>query len=112
MATTYAWSFDLKAATLPVDGKDDVIKEIHWRFVATTDDDPPITPNVYSSIALGEPDDSFVEFNNVTKEMCRDWVLASCGKTEAELKAVLDQQIAAIKAPAVVSKVPSSWAAE
>ena len=109
MATTYALSFELKAATSPIDGKDDVIKEIHWRLTASSDDDPPISPNVYSSIALGEPDDSFVEFNNVTKEMCRDWVLASCGKTEAELKAVLDQQIAAIKTPALASKVPSTW---
>tara|TARA_R100000808_G_scaffold9479_1_gene26018 strand:+ start:1446 stop:1775 length:330 start_codon:yes stop_codon:yes gene_type:complete len=109
MSTTYAWTFDLQTATSPVDGKDDVIKEIHWRFVATTDDDPPLAPNVYSSVALGDPDDSFVAFNDVTKEMCRDWVLAACGKTEDELIAMLDRQIAAIKTPALASKVPSSW---
>tara|TARA_Y100000817_G_scaffold65790_1_gene49722 strand:- start:8080 stop:8409 length:330 start_codon:yes stop_codon:yes gene_type:complete len=109
MATTYAWSFELKAATSPVDGKDDVIKEVHWRFIATTDDDPPLAPNAYGSVALGNPDHTFVEFNSVTKEMCREWVLAYENKTENELRAALDQHIAAVKSPAVASKVPSSW---
>ena len=107
--TTYEWAFDLKAATLPVGGKDDVIREIHWRLTATSDDDPPISPNVYGSVALGDPDHTFVEFNSVTKEMCRAWVLAYENKTENELRAALDQHIAAVKSPVVASKVPSSW---
>ena len=109
MAATYEWSFDLKVATSQVDSKDDVIKEIHWRLTATSDDSPPITPSAYGSIALGEPDDTFVEFNSVTKDMCKAWVLASLGRSEDEVKAALDQQIAAIKAPAIASKVPSTW---
>ena len=109
MATTYTWAFDLQVATSPVGGKDDAIKEVHWRFIATTDDDPPLSPNVYGSVPLSDPDESFVAFNDVTKEMCREWVLAVLDKTEDELIAVLDQQIAMIKAPAVVNKVPSSW---
>ena len=107
--TTYKWSFDLKAATSPVGGKSDVIKEIHWRLTAVSDDDPPISPSAYGSVPLGDPDDSFVEFNDVTKDMCKAWVLASLDRSEDEVKAALDQQIAAIKAPAIASKVPSSW---
>ena len=110
--TTYKWSFDLKAATAPVDGKDDVIKEIHWRLTATSDDDPPISPSAYGSVPLGDPDDNFVAFNDVTKDMCKAWVLASLDRSEDDIKAALDQQIAAIKAPAIASKVPSGWAAE
>ena len=109
MTTTYAWSYDLKAATSPVGGKDDVIKEIHWRLTATSDDGPPISPNVYGSVALGDVDDSFVAFNDVTQEQCKSWVLASEDRSEEDIKAALDQQIAAIKTPALASKVPSSW---
>lgn len=109
MATAYEWSFDLKTSTAPVAGKDDVIKEIHWRLTAVSDDDPPISPSAYGSVGLGEPDDTFVEFNSVTKDMCKAWVLASLDRSETEVKAALDQQIAAIKAPAIASKVPSSW---
>ena len=110
--TTYEWAFDLKTATSPVDGKDDVIREIHWRLNAVSDDDPPITPSAYGSVALGDPDDSFVEFNDVTKDRCKVWVLASLDRSEDEIKAALDQQIAAIKAPAIASKVPSGWVTE
>jgi hypothetical protein len=109
MTTTYAWSYDLKAATSQVDGKDDVIKEIHWRLTATSDDSPPISPSAYGSVGLGDVDDSFVAFNDVTQEQCKSWVLALEDRSEDDIKAALDQQIAAIKAPALASKVPSSW---
>ena len=89
--TTYKWSFDLKAATSPVAGKTDVIKEIHWRLTATSEDSPPITPSAYGSVPLGDPDDSFVAFNDVTKDMCRAWVLAVLDKTEDEIKAGVKQ---------------------
>lgn len=107
--TTYNWTYDLKVSTAKIENKDDVIKEIHWRLTAFSDDDPPITPSAYGSVGLGDPDDSFVEFNDVTQDQCKAWVLASLDKTENEIKAALDQQIAAIKAPAIASKVPSAW---
>ena len=107
--TTYEWAFDLKAATSPVAGKNDVIREIHWRLTATSDDDPPISPSEYGSVALGDVDDSFVAFNAVTQEQCKSWVLASLDRSEDDIKAALDQQIAAVRAPALVSKVPNSW---
>jgi hypothetical protein len=107
--TTYEWAFDLKAATSPVGGRDDVIREIHWRLTATSDDDPPIASSEYGSVALGDVDDSFVAFNDVTQEQCKSWVLASLDRSEDDIKAALDQKIAAVRAPALVSKVPSSW---
>jgi len=107
--TTYNWTYDLKVSTAKIEDKDDVIKEIHWRLTAVSDDDPPISPSAYGSVGLGDPDASFVEFNDVTQDQCKAWVLASLGRSEDEVKAALDQQIAAIKAPAIASKVPSTW---
>ena len=112
MTTTYNWSYDLKTATAPVDGKDDVIREVHWRLTAITDDDPPISPSAYGSVMLGDLDDTYVPFDSVTKDHCKAWVLTSLGRSEDELKAALDQQINAVKSPALVSKVPPGWAAE
>ena len=107
--TTYNWTYDLKVSTAKIEDKDDVIKEIHWRLTAVSDDDPPISPSAYGSVGLGDPDASFVEFNDVTQDQCKAWVLASLDRSEDEVKAALDQQIAAIKAPAIASKVPSTW---
>lgn len=107
--TIYNWTYDLKVSTAKIEDKDDVIKEIHWRLTAVSDDDPPISPSAYGSVGLGDPDANFVEFNDVTQDQCKAWVLASLDKTENEIKAALDQQIAAIKAPAIASKVPSTW---
>ncbi len=107
--TTYNWTYDLKVSTAKIEDKDDVIKEIHWRLTAVSDDDPPISPSAYGSVGLGDPDASFVEFNDVTQDQCKAWVLASLGRSEDEVKAALDQQIAAIKTPAMAAKVPSSW---
>jgi len=109
MATTYEWSYDLKTATAPVDGEDDVIREVHWRLTATTDDDPPISPSAYGSVALGGVDDTYVPFDSVTKDDCKAWVLASLGRTEDEIKAALDERINAIRTPALESKVPPGW---
>ena len=74
--TTYNWTYDLKVSTAKIEDKDDVIKEIHWRLTAVSDDDPPISPSAYGSVGLGDPDASFVEFNDVTQDQCKAWVLA------------------------------------
>ena len=114
--TTYDWSYDLKISTAPVDGKDDVIREVHWRLTATSSDDPPITSSIYGSVMLGDLDDTYVPFDSVTQDQCKAWVLASMEsfpvgqeRTEDDLKTTLDERIAAIKTPALESKVPSGW---
>jgi len=109
MTTTYNWSYDLKTSTTPVDGEDDVIREVHWRLTAISSDDPPISPSIYGSVMLGDLDDTYVPFDSVTKDHCQAWVLASLDRTEDELKAGLDERIAAIRTPALESKVPPGW---
>tara|TARA_R100000808_G_scaffold19036_1_gene41499 strand:- start:2994 stop:3323 length:330 start_codon:yes stop_codon:yes gene_type:complete len=107
--TTFSWQFQCIVATAKIDGRDDVIKELHWRLTAVSDDDPPISPSAYGLFALSDPSDDFVEFNSVTEDMCKSWVLAHLDQTEDEIKAALEQQIMAVKAPAMVTKVPSGW---
>jgi hypothetical protein len=45
----------------------------------------------------------------VTKDWCKEKVLASLGQTEADLQANLDTQIDNLVNPPMVSKVPAGW---
>jgi hypothetical protein len=45
----------------------------------------------------------------LTKDWCKERVLAGLEKTEAELQEMLDGQMDAIANPPVVGKVPAGW---
>lgn len=114
MANTYAWEFpQLDAA--PTEGSlSDVVKAVHYRFIATSDqnkpDGDPYTIQAYGTVPIGDASsDSFTDFNSITKDQCKTWTLAALGQTEAEMKTLVDEQLAALIAPPVVGKVPSGW---
>lgn len=114
MANTYAWDFpQLDAA--PTEGSlTDVVRVIHYRFIATSDqnkpDGDPYTVQAYGTINLGDVDsDNFTAFNSITKDQCKAWTLAGLNKTEAEMKTLLDEQLTILITPPVVGKVPSGW---
>ena len=56
-----------------------------------------------------DPDADFVAFDSVTQDWCKAKVLADMTKTEEEVQAQLDAQIAEMATPSIVGKVPSSW---
>ena len=114
MSNTYAWDFpQLDAA--PTEGSlSDVVRVIHYRFIATSDqnkpDGDPYTVQAYGTVSLGEASgDSFTDFNSITKDQCKAWTLAALDKTEAEMKTLIDEQMTALITPPVVGKVPSGW---
>ena len=110
MANTYTWDFPALDTAPSEDGLSDVIKTIHWRFTAV--DDNEITASMYGTAGAGEVDpDNFVAFDSVTKDWCKEKVLASLDKTEAEMQETLDTQIDNLANPPIVQKVPSSWSA-
>jgi hypothetical protein len=115
MANTYTWDYPQLDTAPSEGGLSDVVKTIHWRFTAvsdteTTDEGAPLSVSAYGTEAAGEADaDNFTAFDSITKDWCKEKVLASLEKTEAELKAALDEQIASIANPPIVGKVPSTW---
>jgi hypothetical protein len=115
MANTYTWDFPTLDTALSEDGLSDVIKTIHWRITAVSDsetnaDGNAISASAYGATSAGEVDpDNFVAFDSVTKDWCKERVLASLGQTEAELQANLDTQIDNIANPPIVSKKPVGW---
>ena len=69
-----------------------------------------LSVSAYGTAGAGEVDaDTFVAFDSLTKDWCKEKVLAGLDKTEAELQEMLDGQMDAIANPPVVGKVPAGW---
>lgn len=114
MANTYIWDFpQLDAA--PTEGSlSDVVKTIHYRLTAISDqtnsDGKPHIVSAYGTANLGDASgDSFTDFNSITRDQCKAWTLELLEKTEAEMKTLVDEQLTALITPPVVGKVPSGW---
>ena len=115
MANTYTWDFPTLDTAPSEDGLSDVIKTIHWRITAvsdteTNDEGNYLSSSAYGTAGAGEVNpDNFVAFDSVTKDWCKEKVLESLDKTEADLKANLDTQIDNLANPPMVQKVPAGW---
>ena len=115
MANTYTWDFPA-LDTKPADGElTDIITSIHWRLTAVSDtatnaEGQALSVSAYGTAAAGEPDaDGFIAFDDITKDWCKAKVLEGLDKTEAELCAMLDEQIGNLVNPPIVQKVPANW---
>lgn len=115
MANTYNWDFPT-LDTAPSEGAlADVVKTVHWRVTAvsdteTNDEGQPLSVSAYGTAGVGEANaDSFTAFDSLTKDWCKEKVLASLDKTEAELQAMLDEQIQNLVNSPIVGKTPSGW---
>jgi hypothetical protein len=115
MANTYTWTYPTLETAPAEDGLTDVVKTIHWRITAVSDtetnaDGVPLSVSAYGTASAGEANaDSFVAFDSITQDWCKERVLTSLGKTEAEMWAILDEQMDALVNPPIVNKVPASW---
>ena len=111
MANTYTWEF-VQLDTAPTEGSlNDVVKSIHWRITGVSDaSSPNNSTSIYGQANIGDADaDNFTAFNSLTEAWCKTQVLAALDKTEAELKADIDAQLAELDTPTSVGKLPSSW---
>lgn len=115
MANTYTWDYPTLDTVPTEDSLTNVIKTIHWRITAvsdseTDDDSNAISASMYGTASAGEADaDNFVAFDSITKDWCKEKVLASMGQTEAEVQATLDSKIDSLANPPIVSKTPAGW---
>ena len=115
MATTMTFEYPQLDRVAKDGDKVDVVQTIHWRVNCVSDSDKDadgnyLTATMYGTVATPmEEGASFVAYNSITKDWCKEKVLASMGKTEEELKAVLDLVIAEQKTPSILTGTPSSW---
>ena len=115
MATTMTFEYPQLDRVAKDGDKVDVVQTIHWRVKCVSDSDKDADGNFRMATQYGtvstpmEKGADFVAYNSITKDWCKAKVLASMGKTEAELKAILDAVIAEQKTPSILTGTPSSW---
>ena len=115
MATTMTFEYP-QLDRVAKDGKKvDVVQTIHWRVNCVSDSDKDadgayLTATMYGTVSTPKEEGAdFVAYDSITKDWCKAKVLASIGKTEEELKAALDANIAEQKTPTILTGVPSGW---
>tara|TARA_R110000822_G_C14965851_1_gene456695 strand:- start:139 stop:486 length:348 start_codon:yes stop_codon:yes gene_type:complete len=115
MANTYTWDFPQIDTALSENNLQNVAKTIHWHCTATSDTDTdnegiPLCVFAGGTAYAGEANaDSFTAFDSLTKDWCKEKVLAYLKKTEAEFQSMLDEQMQNLITPPIVGKTPSSW---
>lgn len=105
MAIETKWTFD------PLDviaesgdaGREDIINVVHWR-VTMTDDSDGFFATRYGSTVLDKPDSDFIDFDDVSGDDCKGWVLPTMGDgnadvNEASVMALLADEIEAQRNP-------------
>jgi len=115
MATTYEWTYPQLDRVATEGENSDVVKTIHWRITATSDSDKDAYENFLPSTMYGttgvevEDGAAFTPYNDLTKDWCKTKVLGGMTKTEAEVKTMLDAQIAEQATPSILTGTPSGW---
>lgn len=73
----YSWEFGSLEVIYNQEGMTNIIKTVHWEYVAILDG---TSKRIINSLPLPSPSaESFVPFNLVTKEMVTDWVIDKIG---------------------------------
>jgi len=109
MAITYEWVIETIDTAQSEGGMSDVAKQVHWRMNAHDDTDD-LSATAYGSVGLDAPDaDSFVAFDELTKDQVVAWVSDKLDMSEADIQAALAQRIADDRDPPVVQKLPTGW---
>tara|TARA_R100001460_G_scaffold5434_5_gene15125 strand:+ start:212 stop:559 length:348 start_codon:yes stop_codon:yes gene_type:complete len=115
MATAMTFEYPQLDRVAKDGDKVDVVQTIHWRVNCVSDSDKDADGDYLSATKYGtasvayESGADFVAYNSITKDWCKAKVLADLGKTEEELKAALDADIAEKKTPTTLTGTPSGW---
>jgi hypothetical protein len=98
MANTYNWIISSLEAKIHADGLDNVIYNVHWRYIATDDSVEPITAYRIGVLSVKyKTGDPFIPYADLTKDEVIEWLDA--GLDVDELKILLDKDIELIKHP-------------
>lgn len=101
---TYTWNNKTVDTYPSLDGKTDVIFNVHWRL--TGEDENGNTGSAYGTISLDTSDlSNFTSFDSITEAQVNGWVEAAMGAEEVQAKKdAIDSQIAEQLNPTVVTK--------
>jgi len=93
----YSWNFNPLEVTYNLDGLTYVVTVVHWQF---TGDSGSYSNTNIGTVSLSDPTGSFVEYDDLTKEVVTGWVENTMGADAvAALSASVSTSIAQQAAP-------------
>lgn len=98
--TTFNWTISAVERAINLDGLQDVIQTVHWRYRGT--DENGVTAETYGAVTVGQPNpQDFTPFDDVTTSDVEGWleVLLDVPSMQANLEA----QIALIITPTTIT---------
>jgi len=98
--TTFNWTISAVERAISLDGLQDVIQTVHWRYRGT--DENGVTAETYGAVTVGEPNpQDFTPFDDVTASDVEGWleVLLDVPSIQANLEA----QIALLITPTTIT---------
>ena len=101
----YTWNFT-KFVVLPnYNSLEKVVKTIHWEFIGKNEDD--VYAKIEGSTDISEPDNIFVNFDNLTHAIVEEWIVNVIGeKRIAEFKLAIEEKIDEIVTPKKIILLP------
>ncbi len=104
---SHVWTVQALDYAVSSGGKTNVVGTVHWRATKTQGDD---IVEVYGTVGLADPGDTFIEWAKVTQADAIAWAKAALGSDEVtRLEASLDAQLTEKITPTTGSGQP--WAA-
>jgi hypothetical protein len=108
MAITYTWTVEQMNCAVSEDGHSDVVNVVHW--ILTGSDENNNAGSVYGSVGVTyNPDDSFIDYNNLTEADVLAWVWDSSENFKTDQEAIVAAQIENEANPTEVT-LPLPWA--
>ena len=100
---SHVWTVAALDYTVSSGGKTNVVGTVHWRATKTQGDD---VAEVYGSVGLADPGDTFIEWANITEANAIAWAKEALGSEEVtRLEASLDAQLTEKVTPTVLSLI-------
>lgn len=111
MSNTYTWIIEQLECIPSVDGKTDVVSNIHWRVTATDGLEIPNVATVYGAQSVDyATGSSFTDYAKLTKSTVIGWVQSAMGiDAVTKLQENLDKQLETLANPPVITP-PLPWA--
>ena len=104
---SHVWTVQALDYAVSSGGKTNVVGTVHWRATKTQGDD---IVEVYGTVGLADPGDTFIERAKVTQADAIAWAKAALGRDQVtRLEASLDAQLTEKITPTTGSGQP--WAA-
>jgi len=98
--TTFNWTIAAVERAVSLEGLQDVIQIVHWRYRGT--DENGVTAETYGASSIGEPNpQDFTPFDEVTASDVEGWLVNLLDVTS--MQASLESQIALIIAPTTIT---------